>query len=87
MELKIPKANSPKVMLMLIQDKYLKDNHKVLAASSKETKGKLARALISGVEEIHVPQELVLMSSLFPREVLEEGKFIGFALSELNHRA
>lgn len=54
LELKMFKISSPRLIMMLTQDRFLKDGHKYMNAS-KEIKGNLVKALMSHLDNIHYP--------------------------------
>lgn len=65
--------------MTMVQDKYLKDAHKLIN-ESKETKGLIVKALLSGVSQLENPEELHLISNIFTNDHFEESKFITLAL-------
>lgn len=67
----------------MMQDRYIKDGHKIINGT-KELKGNIVKAMVSHVDELHYQQDITLISSLFSKEYLEEGKFVSLTLSEIS---
>ena len=63
---KIFKMNASRLLFMLMQDRCTRDGFKIIERS-KEMRGKMAKALLAHIEEIHHPNEIILISGLFPK--------------------
>jgi len=70
---------------MMLQDRYTKDGNKIINGS-KELKGNIVKAMLQHVDLLHYQNDITLIATLFPKEHLEEGKFVSIALSELSKK-
>lgn len=84
LEKKIFKVSAGRLILVLMQDRFIRDYHS-LAKCSKEMRGNMVRALVKHVDTISSKHEVRLVSALFPASSYDATKFIGFALSEIFH--
>ena len=84
-ELKIFKTSAHRILLMMLQDRYLKDSLKLINGT-KEFKGNILKSLLQQTDDFTSPSELNLISKIFNKDSFEESKLISMTLQELSRR-